>query len=264
MGRIEDRFAKLKEENKKALIGFITAGDPDLKTTADLIKEMENKGADLIELGIPYSDPVAEGPVIQRANERALKNKIKIGDIMNMVGEIRKTTQVPLLYLLYFNCILRYGPERFFKDCSLNGIDGLIIPDLPYEEKDEVSIFAEKYNVHIITLVAPTSRERISKITRDAKGFLYCISSLGVTGMRNKFDADFEKMFSYIEQFTHIPKAIGFGIYNKAQVAHLKHYGDGLIIGSAIVKIIEESKCPEEAVKRVGEFIAGMREELDK
>ncbi len=262
MGRIEDKFAKLKRENKKALIAFITAGDPNLKTTAELVIEMEKKGVDIIELGIPYSDPVAGGPIIQLSNERALKNNIKIKDIMDMVGELRKTVNIPLIYLVYFNCILRYGPESFFNDCSKNGIDAIFVPDLPYEEKDEISCFAEKSNVYMITVAAPTSKERLGKIAMDAEGFLYCISPSGVTGTRNKFDVEFEEFLTDIEKHTSLPKIMEFGISNREQVAHLKHYGDGLIIGSAIVKHIEDSKRPEEAVKRVGEFVAEIREEL--
>jgi len=264
MGRIEEKFAKLKQENRKALITFITAGDPDLDTTRRLVLEMEKKGADLIELGIPYSDPVAEGPVIQRANERALKNKVKIKNIMELVQSIRRDSQIPILYLLYFNSILRYNPENFFRDCLESGIDGLIIPDLPYEERGEIEEYSVKYGIPIITLVSPTSRERIARIAKDAKGFLYLVSSLGVTGSREKFSTDFNRLTALVREHTSIPIAIGFGISNREHVSYLKNYADGLIIGSAIVKLIEESQSPDDAVGKVGDFVSEMRKELDK
>jgi len=264
MSRIEQKFKELRERNRKALITFITAGDPTLEATIDIVKEMERKGADIIELGIPYSDPIAEGPVIQLANSRALKKGIKIKDIMDMVVKLRKEVKVPLLYLLYFNCILQYGPERFFADCAASGIDGVIIPDLPYEERSEIDDVAEKYLVDIITLVSPTSRNRIERIAKDAKGFLYCVSSLGVTGMRKEFSTDFDEFFSYINKVARIPKAIGFGISTPEHIRRLKKYGDGLIVGSAIVKRIEESSNPEEAVAEVGKFVQTLRCAMDE
>lgn len=263
MNRIATRFNELKEVNRKALITFVTAGDPNLNTTKRLVKEMEASGADIIELGIPYSDPIAEGPVIQLANSRALKNSIKIKDIMNMVSEVRKEVKVPLVYLLYYNCILQYGPERFFTDCKDCGIDGVIIPDLPFEERDEIDGVADQFDVNIITLVAPTSRERIEKITRDAKGFLYCVSSLGVTGVRNSFNTDFNEFFSYINKYCNIPKAIGFGISTPEHVRSLRGYSDGLIVGSAIVRQVEKSSSEDEAVKNVGSYVKELREALD-
>jgi len=263
MNRIEKKFIELKKINKKALITFVTAGDPTLETTIKLVKEMEKRGSDIIELGIPYSDPIAEGPVIQAANSRALKNGIRIKDVMNMVGEIRKDVRVPLIYLLYFNCILQYGPENFFADCAHFGIDGVIIPDLPYEELDEIGGIADEYSVDVISLVSPTSRERVEKIARNAKGFLYCVSSLGVTGMRKNFDTNFEEFFSNINKATSIPKAIGFGISTAEQVKQLKKYCDGLIVGSAVVKQVEKSSNEEEAVKNVGDFVMGLRAAMD-
>ncbi|MCX7747522.1 MAG: tryptophan synthase subunit alpha [Clostridia bacterium] len=264
MSKIGAKFSELKEKGKKALITFVTAGDPDIKTTVEIVKEMEKQGADIIELGIPYSDPIAEGPVIQQANERALKHNIKIKDIMEAVKEIRKEVKVPILYLLYFNCILQYGPERFFEDCVNAGVDGLIVPDLPFEEKDEIGSVAEKYNLDIITLVSPTSNERIEQITKNAKGFLYCVSSLGVTGVRKDFDTDFDTFFSYIDKFTRIPTALGFGISTPEHIRKLKKYADGLIVGSAVVKQVERSTTPEEAVKNVGEFVRGLKAAMDE
>ncbi len=264
MSRIKLKFEELREKNRKALITFITAGDPDLKGTIRLVKEMEAKGADIIELGVPYSDPIAEGPVIQRANERALKNNIKIKDIMIAVEEMRKDVTVPLVYLLYFNCILQYGPDKFFFDCKVSGIDGVIIPDLPFEEQSEIRDVAEKHGIDIITLVSPTSKDRVERIAKDAKGFIYCVSSLGVTGVRNEFRTDFDEFFSYINKVTDVPKAIGFGISTPDQIRKLKRYSDGLIVGSAIVRQIENSSNIEEAVRNVGDFVDSLRKAMDE
>lgn len=264
MNRIDQKFNELKQKNKKALITFVTAGDPDLDATVRIVKEMERQGADIIELGIPYSDPIAEGPVIQKANARALKNKIRIKDIMEMVRETRKEVSIPLLYLLYFNCILQYGPERFFADCANSGIDGVIIPDMPFEERDEIEDAADKHSVYVTTLVAPTSRDRIRKITENAKGFIYCVSSLGVTGMRDKFNTNFNEFFSYINKTTDIPKAVGFGISTPEHIRLLKGYCDGLIVGSAVVKRIENSSNTDEAVRNVGNFVQVLRNALDE
>jgi tryptophan synthase alpha chain len=263
MSRIESKFKELKALNKKALITFITAGDPNLNTTKKLIIEMEQKGADLIELGIPYSDPIAEGPVIQRANVRALKNDLKIKNIMDAVRELRQLVKVPLLYLLYFNCILQYGPEKFFEDCRLSGIDGVIIPDLPFEEQCEIKETADSNGIDIITLVSPTSKGRIEKITKGAKGFLYCVSSLGVTGERHAFDTNFDEVFTDIGKYSNIPTAIGFGISTPEHIKMLRGYSYGLIVGSAIVKQVENSCDANEAVQKVGTFVSILRNALD-
>lgn len=263
MSRIADKFNQLGKVNKKALITFITAGDPDLGTTKALVKEMAAKGADIIELGIPYSDPIAEGPAIQAANSRAMVHGIRIKDVMKAVREMREEVDVPILYLLYYNCILQYGAAAFLGDCVAAGVDGLIIPDLPFEEKEELEEIASKYPVDLITMVAPTSRDRIEKIARNAKGFLYCVSSLGVTGVRSSFETDFEEFFSHIDRFTQIPKAIGFGISTPEHIRRLKGYCEGLIVGSAIVRQVEQSPTPGEAVKNVGEFVRTLREAMD-
>jgi len=263
MGRIEDRFLILKEQGKKALITFVTAGDPDLGTTVRIVKEMEKQGADIIELGVPYSDPIAEGPVIQAANERALSKGIKVRDIMASVKTMREDVKVPLLYLLYFNSILRYGPAAFFKDCAEVGIDGVIIPDLPYEERWEIEEFADNFGVVIITLISPVSEERVEKIAKEAKGFVYCVSSLGVTGVRKDFDTDFNRFFSIVNKATKIPKALGFGVSTPEHIKALKGYCDGLIVGSAIVKLVGSSLNPDEAVKKVGSYINELRTAMD-
>lgn len=264
MGRIEERFEERKQQGRKTLITFITAGDPDLNTTVRLAREMEQKGADIIEIGIPYSDPIAEGPVIQAANARALKNAIKISDIMRTASEIRKIVKAPLLFMLYCNSILKYGVDRFFEDSRSAGVDGVIVVDLPYEERDEMEEVAERNGISMITLVTPTSRDRVEKLARNAKGFLYCVSSLGVTGVRNSFSTDFEEFFQYVNKATTIPKALGFGISTAEHVKQLKGYCDGLIVGSAMVKRVETAKSSDEAVEAVGNYTAELRAALDE
>ena len=263
MNRIDEKFDELKKMGKKALITFVTAGDPDIRTTKDIVREMVANGADIVELGVPFSDPVAEGPVIQAANVRALSKGLKIDDIMAAVRDLRSDTKIPLLYLLYFNSVLRYGIGRFFENCKASGIDGVIIPDLPFEERKEIEEFANANDIIVITLVSPVSGDRIETIARDARGFLYCVSSLGVTGVRKDFNTDFDEFFAHIDKATDIPKALGFGISSVEQVNALKNYCDGVIVGSAIVKIIENSLQPVEAKKNIGVYVKLLREALD-
>lgn len=260
--RIDIMFKEKKKENKKALITFVTAGDPDLKTTYDLVLAMEQNGADLIELGIPFSDPVAEGAVIQQANVRALKNNVKTDEVFALVKSLRKETTIPIVFLMYANSIFRYGKEAFFKQCSDCGVDGVILPDLPYEEKDEFAETAEEQSVYIISLVAPTSLVRIKAIAESAKGFLYCVSSLGVTGVRSNFNTDFETFFKEIYNHSQIPAVIGFGISGPEAVKELKGYCDGVIVGSAIVKLIGSSQTPTEATQKVSAFTKSLKEAL--
>lgn len=260
--RIDNMFSGLKQKNKKALITFITAGDPDLATTEELVLEMERQGADLVELGIPFTDPMAEGPVIQVANTRALKNDVSIPRIMELVERLRVKTQVPIVYLMYFNSILHYGVERFFKDCAKSGVDGVIIPDLPFEESDEVSNYTESNGVHYITMVSPTSEKRIISIASDAKGFLYCVSSLGVTGTREKIATDLNSFFNQIKKYSKIPNCLGFGISSPEQVSQVKQYCDGVIVGSAIVKLIAADTDKENKIETVGKFTADLKNAL--
>jgi tryptophan synthase alpha chain len=263
-GRIEKMFSKNLRENRKALITFLTAGDPDIDTTEKLVLAMDQSGADMIELGVPYSDPIAEGPVIQAANERALINGIKFNDIFRLVAKLREKTQKPLVLLLYVNSILQYGKDRFFKECLQFGIDGVIIPDLPYEERDEISYEAKLYGIRMISLVTPVSEERIEKLVTDAEGFIYCVSSLGVTGVRGDFQTDFEHFFGLIDRFRSIPTAIGFGISDAEQVRQVKGYADSVIIGSAIVKKIAQAQNPNDAVNCIGHFVKELRAALDE
>ena len=256
--RIDEKFAELKEQNKKALITFVTAGDPDIKTTEELVMEMIGEGADIIELGVPFSDPVAEGPVIQAASERALKNGVSLDDIFMLVKRLRVKTNVPILLMMYLNCIYKFGKERFFSLCAECGVDGMIVPDMPFEERDEIRAEANKYNVYSISLVAPTSDERIKKIAEESQGFLYCVSSLGVTGQRSDFTTDFKAFFSLINKYSKVPSALGFGISTPQQVTELKDFSQGIIVGSAIVKIVEE--YGRNSPKPVAEFVKSLRD----
>jgi tryptophan synthase alpha chain len=236
--RIDKKFNELN--GKKAFIAFITSGDPSLEATVEFALALEEAGVDILELGVPFSDPVAEGPVIQAASERALKAGAKTDLVFDMVKKLRQKTDMPLLFMMYMNCIYVYGTEKFFKNCRDAGIDGVIVPDLPFEEQWEVKEASEKYGVHSILLLAPTSEGRIKKIASAAKGFLYCVSSRGVTGTRSAFTTDFEAFSSEIKKYSTAPAVVGFGISSPAQAKELSVYFDGVIMGSAFVKIIEE------------------------
>ncbi len=256
MSRTKEAFA-----NGKAFIPFLTCGDPDLATTAALVRAMEKSGADLIELGIPFSDPVAEGPVIQAANIRALNGGVTTDRIFEMVEEIRGDVKIPLAFMTYANVVFSYGIERFVKRMADLSMDGLILPDVPYEEKEEFASICRKYDIDFISLIAPTSNDRIKRIASSAEGFIYCVSSLGVTGMRKEITTDIGGMVALIrESNPKIPCAIGFGISGPAQAAQMAALSDGVIVGSAIVKIIEE-KGPQ-AVPFVADFVKEMKDAI--
>lgn len=261
MNRIEKCFSELKRENKKALITFITSGDPDIETTYNAALKMFDNGADIIELGVPFSDPVAEGVTIQKASLRALKGGVNLDKIFDCVKRLREKTQKPLLLMMYINTIFVYGTEKFFKTCKECGIDGVIVPDMPYEERDEIKDTAEKYDVISINLVAPTSHDRIKEIASDSKGFLYCVSSTGVTGVRSSFSTDFDKFFGTIKQYASCPCAVGFGISSPEAAKKMSSYCDGVIVGSAIVKILENKGA--EGVDDVGKFVRELRNGID-
>lgn len=261
--RIDTMFANNRRDQRKAFIPFLTAGDPDLATTKKIVLDMAASGADLIELGIPFSDPMAEGPVIQAANVRALKGDVSIDAIMDMVSELREEIDTPLVYLLYYNSMLTYGLDAFFVRCKEVGIDGLIIPDLPFEESDEIDEYVQKYQVYQIMMVAPTSSARLKEICAKAKGFLYCVSSLGVTGMRSSFSTDFKGFFDQVNEVCDVPTCIGFGVSTPEQAADLKQYCDGVIVGSAIVKRIGDAETMQARVGSVHELVMRMRQALD-
>ena len=247
-------------ENKKAFIAFITCGDPDLNTTADAVLAAVENGADLIELGIPFSDPVAEGPIIQKANLRALKGNITVDKIFSFVEKIRNQVSVPLVFMTYANVVFSYGAKRFISTCKKIGIDGLILPDLPFEEKEEFLPFCRKYDVDLISLISPTSKNRISMIAKEAEGFIYIVSSLGVTGMRSEIKTDLVSIVETIRKNSNIPCAIGFGISTPAQAKKMADLSDGVIVGSAIVRLLEE--YGKEAPKYIGEYVKSMKETM--
>lgn len=258
MSKIENAF----KQGHKTFIPFITAGDPTLEMTEELIYALDKAGADIIELGIPFADPIADGPVIMRANIRALENGTNLKKVFEMTERVRKQTDVPIVYLMYANTIYYYGIEDFFKKCKETGVDGVIIPDVPYEEREEFDQFARAYQIDHIALVAPTSKERMAFICENATGFLYCVSSLGVTGIREEIRTNLEEMMARIKEYTTIPTAIGFGIATPEQAHELKAYTDGIIVGSALVKVIEdygeESITPLSQLAR--EFVEAIRQ----
>ena len=248
--------------NKKAFIAFITCGDPDLETTAEAVKAAVKAGADLIELGIPFSDPTAEGPVIQAASIRALKGGVTTDKIFDFVRGLREEVTVPMVFMTYANVVFSYGSERFISTCSEIGIDGLILPDVPYEEKEEFLPICRQYGVDLISLIAPTSQDRIAMIAREAEGFLYVVSSLGVTGMRKEIHTDLASMIAEVRRNSDIPCAIGFGIADPRQAKTMATLADGVIVGSAIVKLL--GQYGKDAPKYIGEYVASMRRALDE
>jgi len=225
---------------KKAFIAFITGGFPDIPTTEEIIIALAESGVDLIEIGIPFSDPVAEGPVIQDASEKALQNGCTVDDLFAMVKRLRREVTIPLVFMSYLNPIFVYGKDKFFAECQKSGISGVIVPDLPHEEKAELSAECKKYGIAQIPLIAPTSGDRIAKIAKDAEGFIYCVSSLGVTGTREEIAEGVAEMVKAAKAVTSTPCAVGFGISTPAQAKEIAALADGVIIGSAIVKIIAE------------------------
>ena len=243
-------------ENKKAFIGFLTAGDPSLEKTKEYILEMERAGADVIEIGIPFSDPIAEGPVIQAANVRALKAGCTLPKIFDMVKELRKETQIPLVFLTYANPVFHYGYDAFCKKCQEIGMDGFIIPDIPYEERGELEGYAKKYDLDFITLIAPTSKNRIANLAKNSSGYIYLVSSMGVTGMRDNLKTDISEVVKEIRKYTDTPVAVGFGIHTRQQVKDYQKEADGVIVGSAIVKLIEEQK--DKAKDAIYEYVNGL------
>lgn len=249
-------------QNKKAFIAFLTCGDPDLDTTAAAVRAAAENGADLIELGIPFSDPTAEGPVIQNANYRALKGGVTTDKIFTLVKTLRQDVKIPMVFMTYANVVFSYGAERFLSACSSIGIDGLILPDLPFEEKEEFLPLCHQYHIDLISLIAPTSDNRIAMIAKEAEGFVYLVSSLGVTGTRSEINTDLESIIKVIRQNTAIPCAIGFGISTPEQAKKMAAISDGAIVGSAIVKLIE--KYGTDSPKYVGDYVKSMKSALQE
>ena len=255
-------MTKIKQafSNGKAFIPFITSGDPDLETTAKVVKAAAENGADLIELGIPFSDPTAEGPVIQAANIRALNGGVNTDKIFDFVRELRKDITIPLVFMTYANVVFSYGSDKFISLCAEVGIDGLILPDIPFEEKEEFLDICHKYDVALISLIAPTSKDRVGMIAKNAEGFIYLVSSLGVTGVRTEINTELSSIVEVIRENTDIPCAIGFGISTPQQAHDMAAVADGAIVGSAIIKIIE--KYGKNSADYVGEYVRSMKKAL--
>ena len=253
--RISEAFTK-----GKAFIPFITCGDSSLEITEQLVYAMEEAGADLIELGIPFSDPTAEGPVIQEANVRALRGGVTTDKVFDMVTKIREKTDVPMVFMTYANVVFSYGTERFIEKAAKVGMDGLILPDVPFEEKEEFDSVCKKYGLDLISLIAPTSHERITQIAKEAQGFVYCVSSLGVTGTRAKITTDIGAMVKLVKAAKDIPCAVGFGISTPEQAKKMAEQSDGAIVGSAIVKLC--AAHGENCVPYVKEYVKSMKDAI--
>ena len=259
MGRIADVFANLKQQGKKGLIPFITAGDPDLATTEQLLIALSKAGATLIELGVPFSDPMADGPVIQRASERALKHSFSLQDILDTAGRARKQVDTPIILFSYYNPLLQFGLQRLAQAVSEAGVDGVLVTDLTPEESGEFEATLREHDLDMIFLVAPTSTdERLRLVAEHASGFIYAVSRAGVTGTREKVSVEAEKLVNRVRQFSSLPVAVGFGISNAAQVADVHRYADAVVVGSAIVAEMERLEGSPELVERIEKFLIGL------
>lgn len=271
MSRISDKFAELKNRGERALIPFITAGDPDLKTTSSLVLELERRGADIIELGIPFSDPLADGPVIQRSSQRALKGKVSVKDVLNLVGELRGTSEIPLVLMTYYNPVLKYGIKNFVKEAKIAGVDGLIVSDLPPEESRLLKSYTQRQNLDLIFLLAPTSsKRRIKLVVEQAGGFIYCVSRTGVTGVREEIFSGLKEFIRRVKAQTNTPLGVGFGISTPSQAREVAEIAEAIIVGSALVKIIDENlnnsivgrPSGPKLVKEVGDFVEELKRAL--
>ncbi len=265
MNRLNERFRKLKANGKKAFIAYIAAGDPDLKTTGNLVQEFEERGVDMVELGVPFSDPIADGPIIQRASNRALKNKVNIPSIFRLVRSLRKRdrVEIPILLMTYYNPVYIYGIERFVKDASQAGVDGVIIPDLPPEEGQEVIGVSRRFRFSTIFLLAPTSTPRRRRlIIKNSTGFIYYISLTGITGAKIKLFRELARGVKAVKSRTDKPVCVGFGISAPQEAANIARLCDGVIVGSAIIKVIEENFKNPHLVKKVGRFVSRLKREL--
>ncbi|MCL2013804.1 MAG: tryptophan synthase subunit alpha [Oscillospiraceae bacterium] len=255
MNRISKAF-----ENKKALITFITGGDPDIETTEKLILAMEEAGADIIEIGIPFSDPVSEGVIIQEADKRALDSGCTADKLFDMVKKVRTKTDIPLLFMTYANPVYSYGTDLFMAKCKEAGIDGVIVPDAPFEEKDEFEEEANRHGICMISMIAPTSGGRIKQIACEAQGFLYCVSSLGVTGVSNGIKSNIAELIEEVKKTSAIPCAVGFGIFTPDQASDMAAVSDGVIVGSAIVRLI--AKFRNECIEPVKQLVKELKNSI--
>lgn len=260
MTRIETVFNQLQQRNQAGLIPFITAGDPDLDTTAELVRTLSEAGADLIELGVPFSDPMADGPTIQAASERALAAGTTLDKVLRMVREVRRDCQVPLVLMGYYNPIFRYGVEKFAADAADAGVDGLLLVDLPPEEASEITTYLKQAGIAMITLLAPTTPpERMRKLASEAEGYLYYVSMTGVTGTQKVKPDDIREAVEELKGMTDIPVGVGFGITTPADAAAVGRFADGVVVGSALVKIIEDYGSDSELLPKVRQFIESLK-----
>lgn len=260
MTRIEKKFAELKDKGEKALITYIMAGDPNLQDTERLVLELEKAGADLIEIGIPFSDPLADGPTIQKAASRALEHNVSLSDVIDLAKKVRKVSNIPLIFMSYYNPIFKYGEERFVRDAVKAGVDGVIVPDLPPEEAEGLIKHSREKGLDTIFLLAPTSgEERIKKVCKSSTGFIYYVSLTGVTGAREGVSKDIKGMIKKIKSHTKLPIAVGFGISRPEQAKEISSWADGVIVGSAIVKVIEENIGKKGIHKKVHDFVKSLK-----
>ena len=264
MSRIQTRFEEIRKANRKALVTFVTAGDPDLESTRRIFAVIEKSGADIVELGVPFSDPLADGPVIQASSQRSLKSGTSLKKIIRLVADIRKDSQLPIVLMTSFNPVFVYGQQQFVVDTLQAGVDGVIIPDLPPEESGPFEAYADQKGLDMIYLLAPTSTEkRIQIITERSRGFIYYISLTGTTGVRTSLASGIGKKVAAIKQTAKLPVLVGFGISGPEQAKNAAEISDGVIVGSAIVKLIEQNSNPEERDKKVSEFVAGIKDSIN-
>ena len=264
MSRIAEAFATLKSQNRKAFIPFITAGDPDLETTRKLIVELARVGSTLIELGIPFTDPMADGPVIQRASERALQNTFPLEDVLQIVSEARQEIDVPIILFSYFNPLLQFGVEKLAREARSAGIDGVLVTDLVPEEAEEFATVLKRNDLDMIFLIAPTSTdERLKMVAERASGFIYAVSRAGITGAREAMSAEAEKLVNRMRKFSDLPIAVGFGISKPEHVTDVWRYADAAVVGSAIVAKLEHVESSSAAVQVIGEFVRQLISPID-
>jgi len=263
MGRIAERFQKLRARNEKALIAYLTAGDPSLDATEKIIFALEKAGVDILEIGVPFSDPTADGPVIQAAAQRSLKSKTTLAGVLDLVSDIRRTSQIPIILFGYFNPILAFGPDKFARRARLAGVDGVLVVDLPPEEARELRVHTDPAGIDFISLVAPTTgNDRLKKIVSDAKGFIYYISITGVTGTTAPETADVARDVNRIRRFTKLPVAVGFGISSASQAREIASFADGIVVGSSLVKLIEENTSGGNLIKKVADYAREIKSSL--
>jgi tryptophan synthase alpha chain len=264
-GRISETFKRLKKEGKKALITFITAGDPDIRTTKKMILQLERNGSDIIELGVPFSDPMADGPTIQASSERALKRRVTLAECLSVVKEVRKRSEVPIVLFGYYNTFLQYGLRRVARDAKDSGVDAFLAVDLPPEEAAGFRKGLRKNNIDLIFLLTPTSDdERMRKVARAASGFIYFVSVTGVTGARGALSRDVHGYVKRIREFSGLPVGVGFGISTPAQAREAVRFSDAAIVGSALINEISKAGSEGEALRNAGRFVKGLRQGIDR